>query len=107
VSFKKVNCLDLEIDFEKCKVTVFGKEVALTVYEYKILQVLASSPGRVFTREQLIQKIYAYEDVSVVDRIIDVHVSNLRAKIEGNVSAPKYILTVRGMGYKFSEIDSN
>jgi DNA-binding response OmpR family regulator len=107
VSFRKLICLDLEIDFEKCKVTIFGKEVSLTVYEYKILHALASSPGQVFTREQLIQKIYAYEDVSVVDRVIDVHIANLRAKIEGNASAPKYILTVRGMGYKFSEIHSN
>ena len=103
---KRLRHLDLEIDFDKCKVIVLGKEVTLTVYEYKILQVLAGSPGRVFSRELLIQKIYAYEDVSVVDRVIDVHIGNLRAKIEEDSSRPKYILTVRGMGYKFAEIDS-
>jgi DNA-binding response OmpR family regulator len=104
---RKLKYLDLEINFDKCKVTVSGNEVRLTVYEYKILQALAGSPGQIFAREQLIQKIYSYEDVSVVDRVIDVHIANLRAKIENDSSNPKYILTVRGMGYKFSEIDSN
>jgi len=105
-SLKKLRYLDLEIDFDKCKIMVLGKEVALTVYEYKILEALGGSPGRVFSREQLIQKIYSYEDVSVVDRVIDVHIGNLRAKIEKDSSRPRYILTVRGMGYKFTEIDS-
>ena len=105
-SLKKLRHLDLEIDFDKCKVTVMGKEIALTVYEYKILEALAGSPGHVFSREQLIQKIYAFEDVSVVDRVIDVHIGNLRAKVEKDSSRPRYILTVRGMGYKFTEIDS-
>ena len=98
---------DLEIDFEKRKVTIGGKEITLTVYEYKILQTVASSPGMVFTREQLIQKIYSYEDVSVVDRVIDVHVANLRAKIEQDSSKPRYVLTVRGIGYKFSESEAS
>jgi DNA-binding response OmpR family regulator len=102
-SIRKIKCLELEIDFDKCNVTLSGKEVSLTVYEYKILQALANSPGHVLTREQLIQKIYAYEDVSVVDRVIDVHVANLRSKIEEDNTSPKYILTVRGMGYKFSD----
>lgn len=104
---KKLRCLDLEVDFDKCKVMVQGEEVALTVYEYKILEALAGSPGHVFSREQLIQKIYAFEDVSVVDRVIDVHIGNLRAKIEKDSARPRYILTVRGMGYKFTEIDSS
>lgn len=104
---RKLRYLDLEIDFDKCKVMVLGKEVVLTVYEYKILQALMGLPGQIFTREQLIQKIYSYDDVSVVDRVIDVHIGNLRAKIEQDSSRPKYILTVRGMGYKFAEIDSN
>jgi DNA-binding response OmpR family regulator len=104
---KKIKYHDLEIDFDKCKVIVRSKEVTLTVYEYKILQALTSSPGQIFTREQLIQKIYTYEDVSVVDRVIDVHIANLRAKIEEDSSAPEYILTIRGLGYKFAEINSN
>jgi DNA-binding response OmpR family regulator len=102
---KKLKHLDLEIDFDKCKVSVQSNEVNLTVYEYKILQALACSPGRVFSRDQLIQKIYDFEDVSVVDRVIDVHIGNLRAKVEKDSSKPKYILTVRGMGYKFTDID--
>jgi DNA-binding response OmpR family regulator len=102
---KRLRHFDLDIDFEKRKVTVLGKEVALTVYEYKILETLAHAPGIALAREQLIQKIYAYEDVSVVDRVIDVHVGNLRAKIEQDSSRPRYIITVRGVGYKFTEID--
>lgn len=102
----KLTYPDFEIDFDKCKVTVSGKEIPLTVYEYKILETLAGNPGQIFSREDLIQKIYSYDDVSVVDRVIDVHIGNLRSKIEDNSSAPKYILTVRGMGYRFAEIDS-
>jgi len=102
---KKLKYLDLEVDFEKCKVVVKNQEVRLTVYEYEILQALVGLPGRVFSREQLIQKIYSYEDVSVVDRVIDVHIGNLRAKIEEDSSNPKYVLTVRGMGYKFADVD--
>jgi len=97
---------DLKVDMDKCKVTVKGNEIKLTVNEYKILQTLMNSPGRVFTREQLIDKIYANEEVSVVDRVIDVHIGNLRAKIEQDSSQPEYILTARGMGYKFTETES-
>ena len=103
---KRLRHLDLEVDFEKRKVMVKGKEVSLTVYERKILETLAHAPGMAFTREQLIEKIYAGEDVSVVDRVIDVHIGNLRAKIEEDSSHPRYILTVRGIGYKFTELDS-
>jgi DNA-binding response OmpR family regulator len=103
---KRLRIQEVDINFEKRKVTVLGKEVALTVYEYKILEALAHAPGIAFSREQLIQKIYAYEDVSVVDRVIDVHVGNLRAKIERDSSHPQYIITVRGVGYKFAEIDA-
>ncbi len=102
---KQFRYAGLEIDFDKCKVTVGGQDVKLTVNEYKILQILTGSPGRVFTREQLIEGIYLYEDVSVVDRVIDVHMGNLRAKIEKDSSKPAYILAVRGMGYKFTEMD--
>jgi DNA-binding response OmpR family regulator len=102
---KRLRYQDVDIDFEKRKVTVLGSEVPLTVYEYKILEALAHAPGIAFSREQLIQKIYAYEDVSVVDRVIDVHVGNLRAKIERDSSHPQYIITVRGVGYKFAEIE--
>ena len=101
---KRFTHAGLEIDFEGCRVTVRGQAVRLTVYEYKILQILTGSPGRVFSREQLIEGIYSQEDVSVVDRVIDVHVGNLRAKIEKDSSRPEYILTVRGMGYKFADI---
>jgi DNA-binding response OmpR family regulator len=105
-SAKKVRHLDLEIDYEKCKVSIQDHEVKLSVYEYKILEALSRYPGRVFSREELIQKIYYYEDVSIVDRVIDVHIGNLRAKVEEESSRPKHILTVRGMGYKFAEIDT-
>ena len=103
-TMNRLKTLDLEIDFDKCKVTVKDREIKLTVYEYKILEALTGYPGKIFSREELIQKIYFYEDVSVVDRVIDVHISNLRAKIEEDSSTPRYVLTVRGMGYKFAEI---
>jgi two-component system, OmpR family, alkaline phosphatase synthesis response regulator PhoP len=102
---KPFRCAGLEIDFDKCKVTVRDQDVKLTVYEYKILQILTGSPGRVFTREQLIEGIYSYEGVSVADRVIDVHMGNLRAKIEKDSSKPGYVLAVPGMGYKFNEMN--
>lgn len=98
--------IGLEIDFSQSKATVRGKEIKLTLYENKILESLTGAPGRVFSREQLIEGIYSHEEVSVADRVIDVHMGNLWAKIEKDSSHPEFIVAVRGMGYKFSRCDA-
>ena len=92
----------LVLDTEKLKVTLHGKALSLTSFEYKLLYTLMRSPGRVFSRSELLDKFYQHGEV-VVDRVIDVHIGKLRQKIEQDPAEPKYIETVRGFGYRFSE----
>ncbi len=88
----------LEIDFDAREITVAGKRQALTSYEFDLLAVLARASGRVLSREQLIDALKGAE-YEAFDRSIDVHVSKLRAKLEANPKEPRYIKTVRGVGY--------
>lgn len=94
----------LVVDLEKRKVTVNGRPISLTVFEFKLLQSLMASPGRVFSREELLDRLYPHGE-AVIDRVIDVHIGKLRQKIEEDPSKPRYILTVRGIGYQFAEDD--
>jgi DNA-binding response OmpR family regulator len=89
---------DLEIDFEGREVTIGGRRRVLTHYEFELLAVLARSAGRVQTREQILDALKGVE-YEAFDRSIDVHVSKLRAKLEADPRAPRYIKTVRGVGY--------
>ena len=95
---------ELTLELEKHKVTLKGQPVSLTLSEYKLLQVLMSAQGKVFSREELLNHLYPAGD-AVVDRVVDVHIGKLRQKIEDDASRPKYILTVRGLGYRFAESD--
>jgi DNA-binding response OmpR family regulator len=92
----------LVVDTEKLRVTESGRPISLTSTEFKLLKALMESPGRVFSRDQLLQHLYA-EGETVVDRVIDVHIGKIRQKIEAQPSAPRYILTVRGFGYRFAD----
>lgn len=92
----------LVLDPEKHRVTLHGRPLSLTTTEYKLLQALMNAPGRVFSREELLERLNEHGEV-VVDRVIDVHVGKLRQKIEADPAAPKFILTVRGFGYRFRE----
>ncbi|MFC1491988.1 response regulator transcription factor [Nitrospinota bacterium] len=87
---------------DKHKVTLGGLPVSLTPTEFKLLNTLMNAPGRVFSREELLDRIYQHEE-SVVDRVIDVHIGKLRQKIEADSSSPTFILTIRGVGYQFAE----
>ena len=83
-------------------VTLQKKEISLTLTEFDILEILMKNPGQVLTREILTEKILGYTyDTS--DRTMDVHIKNLRQKIEEDNSNPKFILTVYGIGYKFGQ----
>jgi DNA-binding response OmpR family regulator len=82
------------------KVIVYGKEVELTSAEFRILKVLAANPGRVFTRERLMELAQG-RDFDGIDRSIDVHVSRLRNKIEQDPKNPRWIKTIWGTGYRF------
>jgi DNA-binding response OmpR family regulator len=92
---------ELEINCWGRSVHLRGQSVDLTATEFRILEVLARSPGRVFTREELLARAFG-PDYDGMDRTIDVHVTNLRRKIETN-SEHRYIVTVHGVGYRLGD----
>jgi DNA-binding response OmpR family regulator len=96
---------DLTIDFVKHKASLAGRSLNLTESEFKLLGVLALEPGRVFSRAQLIERALGY-DFEGFDRTIDVHIRNLRQKLEPDTNHPRYIKTVYGAGYTFVEVES-
>jgi DNA-binding response OmpR family regulator len=94
----------LRIDFAKRTVRLAGDLVPTTFVEFEILSALATSPGRVFTRDMLLARIWgdsAYRD----PRTIDVHIRHLREKVESDSKDPEYLFTVRGVGYRFRDSD--
>ncbi len=93
---------ELVLDLNRRTVRVGGRSADLTATEFELLQVLARSPGRPFTRAQLLDRVYdiAYDGY---DRTIDAHIKNLRRKIEPDPREPRYILTIYGVVYKFAE----
>lgn len=93
---------DLIIKPDSHEVKVRGQTVDLTLKEYQLLKFLAENPGRVFTREALLDRLWEGEYFGDT-RTIDVHIRHLREKIEEDPSNPRYILTVRGVGYKFRD----
>ncbi len=94
----------LVLEPDKHKVTLDGRSIPLTPSEYTLLYTLMSAPGRVFSRDVLLGHLHRHGE-AVVDRVIDVHIGKLRQKIEADPSEPRYILTVRGVGYRFAERD--
>lgn len=93
---------DLELDTESSAVKKNGAEVILTKTEYKILELLMKSPGRIYTKQQIFD--YAREDDFISDdSTIMVHISNLRNKLEDDSKNSKYIKTVKGLGYRFEK----
>ena len=93
---------ELRIDPAKRTVALRGETVQTTFVEFEILSALARSPGRVFTRDMLLTRIWgdsAYRD----PRTIDVHIRHLREKLERDAKEPEYLFTVRGVGYRFRD----
>ena len=91
---------ELSMDFTKHEAWLAGRPLNLTSIEFKLLGILAKEPGRVFSRASLIEEALGY-DFEGFDRTIDVHILNLRRKLEADPSHPRYIKTVYGVGYKF------
>ena len=96
---------ELTLNFLKHEAFLAGKSLNLTPVEFKLLGVLAREPGRVFSRAQIIEKAFGH-DFDSFDRTIDVHILNLRRKIEPDSRHPRYIKTVYGAGYKLLEVNS-
>jgi DNA-binding response OmpR family regulator len=93
---------DLALDTAARRVTVAGRPVELTPMEFELLAALARAPGRTFARSQLLQQAQA-GPLESFERTVDVHVRNLRTKLEPDPKNPRYILTVYGVGYKLAE----
>ena len=94
---------DLLIDLERRRVQRGERRIPLTATEFEILRHLASRPGRVYSRRELLELIRDYEALGQDEKTINVHISHLREKIEDDPSAPVFVLTVRGVGYAFVE----
>lgn len=92
----------IRLDPEKHSVTMAGEAVSLTPSEFKLLQTLMGYPGKVFSRAELLDRLYS-DGGEVIDRVIDVHMGKLRQKLEPDPSNPRYLLTVHGVGYRLSD----
>lgn len=95
---------ELTLDLQGHRLSLNGRPISLTPSEFKLLRLLMSAPGRLYSREQLLHALYPQGE-EVVDRVIDVHIGKLRQKIETDPANPRRILTVRGFGYQFAEND--
>lgn len=91
---------DMELDFERCELRRAGKLVALTALDFKLLTTFVRNNGRVLSRDRLLDLVWG-PVTFVTDRVVDNHVVTLRKKIEPENSEPRYIVSVRGMGYRF------
>jgi len=94
----------LHIDYDSHSITTNNKKVSLSPTEFKLLKFLALSPGRVYTRDQLLDHVWG-DETFVEPRTVDVHIKRLRSQIEEDMSRPQYIITVRGFGYKFVDTE--
>jgi two-component system, OmpR family, response regulator VicR len=94
---------DLVIDLERRRVQRGARRISLTPTEFEILRHLATRPGRVYTRSELLELLRDYEALDQDEKTINVHVSHLREKIEDDPAVPSFVLTVRGVGYAFAE----
>jgi DNA-binding response OmpR family regulator len=94
---------DLVLDTKKHQLRIGKRPVALTPHEFALLETLMADPGRAFTREELLRRLYPRGEAFVIDRVVDVHIGKLRQKIESDPSLPQRIFTVRGVGYRFAD----
>ncbi len=98
-AMQRVKVGDLEISPDEGVVTQADAEVHLTKTEFKLLCELASQPGKVFSREVLLERVWGY-DYFGDGRLVDVHIRRLRTKVEPDPASPRYVVTARGLGYK-------
>ena len=90
----------VRMDIDRHVVTVNGEEISMPLKEFELLEILLRNVGRVMTRGQLIERVWGADYVGDT-KTLDVHIKRLRSKIEPDSSAPQYVVTVRGLGYKF------
>jgi DNA-binding response OmpR family regulator len=91
---------ELRLDLDARSVSLGGQSITLTALEFDLLACLARSAGRVLSRDQLLDAIYGHDQADVLDRTVDVHVGRLRDKLGDDADQPRYVATVRGVGYR-------
>lgn len=101
-SYKELHFNNLIIRPEKYEAELGGNKLNLSPKEFEILEILASNPGRVFSRDLLLEKVWGFNELRET-RTVDVHIRYLRQKIEADPARPVYIETVRGIGYRFND----
>jgi DNA-binding response OmpR family regulator len=91
---------DLVVDLDRHEVTRAGAVIPLTRVEFRLLQTILEADGRVLTRDQLLDAVYGHDQAEILDRTVDVHVGRLRDKLGDDADRPRYVATVRGVGYR-------
>ena len=99
-SHEPIRHADLVLDRDRHEVRVAGRLVPLTAVEFRLLATLLEADGRVLTRDQLLDAVYGQDEAEILDRTVDVHVGRLRDKLGDDADAPRYVATVRGVGYR-------
>ncbi len=99
---KKLHYDDLEIDVEKRKISLRNQRIELTPKEFDLLYLLASNPGKSYSRQRILSLVWGFE-YNGYEHTVNSHINRLRAKIEPDINHPKYILTTWGVGYRFSD----
>jgi DNA-binding response OmpR family regulator len=94
---------EIELDLEQLRVTRGGRPVELTPTEFRLLRYLVNHPNRPFSRASLIEAVWGYTSDVGSDRTIDVHIRHLREKLEDDPASPRWLVTVRGVGYRFED----
>ncbi len=100
LSSQTISAGPVRMDIARHVVTVQGQQIALPLKEFELLEILLRNAGRVMTRSQLIDRVWGADYVGDT-KTLDVHIKRLRSKVEPDPSSPRYLLTVRGLGYKF------
>ena len=96
---------DLTLDRDRHEVVRAGAPVALTHVEFRLLEAILAADGRVLSRDQLLDAVYGTDQTEVMDRTIDVHIRRLRDKLDDDPEAPRYVATVRGVGYRAARVE--
>jgi DNA-binding response OmpR family regulator len=91
---------DLVVDLDRHEVTRDGRPIPLTRVEFRLLQAILEADGRVLSRDQLLDAVYGHDQADVLDRTVDVHIGRLRDKLGDDADEPRYVATVRGVGYR-------
>ncbi len=93
---------ETELDFKKYEATKKGEKIDFTPLEFQVLQLFVKNKGKVITRDELLEKVWGEHNVVISLRTIDSHIANIRKKLEDDPANPKYIINIRGVGYKLT-----